>query len=229
MIPRWSRCLVCGGPCSIIASRDAILSVHGWAMCGQGDWAYAYRSPSGRLVARLSPFEPAYQYFVELCERCAGNRYVPRLELASKLEGGGHLAVLEYLHPADGSVVETLLHHWEHPEEADADLRALRHAVDVMHEWGRQNVRWWGPRVDIGDRHVLLSTDGTPKVIDLFFVEGNDLFDELINDPHGFARHMPLDQCRYMLDIPDFQADGYYPDDYRRRILAALENAASES
>lgn len=113
-------------------ARDE-LERQGWAMCGQGDWAYGYRSPGGGLLARVSPFEPAYMYFVELCERCAGNRYVPRIGLATQLEGGGHLAVLEYLHPADGGVVENLLRHWEHPE--DADLRALRHEVDMMDEW----------------------------------------------------------------------------------------------
>jgi hypothetical protein len=75
-------------------------------MCGQGDWAYAYRSPSGRLVARVDPFEPGYKYFVDLCERCPDNRYVPRMDLATELEGGGHLAVLEHLGPADMSVVE---------------------------------------------------------------------------------------------------------------------------
>lgn len=198
----------------------------GWATCAQGDWAYAHRSPSGRLVARVSPFEPAYRYFVDLCERCVGNRYVPRVELATQLEGGGHLAVLEYLTPPDSPVVQEFLRHWADPTEADADLRALRQEVDTIDEWGRQNVRWWGPRVDIGDRHVLLSTDGNPKLIDLFFVEGDDLLDELINDPQGFARHMPLDQCRYALDIPDLQ-DAEYPADYLRRIRAALAQVAS--
>jgi hypothetical protein len=199
-----------------------------WTMCGQGDWAYAYRSPSGRLAARVSPFEPGYMYFVDLCERCKGNRYVPRMELATPLEGGGHLAVLEYLHPADISVVQTFLRHWEHPVEADADLLALRQEVDAIDEWGRHNVRWWGPRVDIGERHILLSTDGNPKVIDLFFVEGEHLLEELLDDPLAFARHMPPDQCRYLLDSPDFLDDGH-PADYLRRIQTALAAAGAAS
>ncbi|MEQ4206257.1 hypothetical protein [Actinopolymorpha sp. B9G3] len=178
-------------------------------------------------MARVSPFEPAYNYFVELCERCAGNRYIPRIELATTLDGGGHLAVLEYLTTPASSVVRTFLRQWEHPAEGDADLRDLRHEVEAMDAWGRQNVRWWGPRVDIGDRHVLLSADGNPKLIDLFFVEGEDLLDELINDPHAFARHMPLDQCRYILDIPDLQ-DGHATG-YLHRIGTALKDAATGS
>jgi hypothetical protein len=200
----------------------------GWARCGQGDWAYAYRSPSGSLVARVSPFEPAYRYFVELCERCTGNRYLPRFELATPLAGGGHLAILEYLHAPDNAVVQTFLRQWDHPGEADADLRALRKEADAMDDWGRRHVRWWGPRIDIGERHVLLSTDGQPKLIDLFFVEGNDLIDELIGDPQTFARHLPLDRCRYILDIPDLQDDSQ-ASDYRRRIAAALNAATAGS
>jgi hypothetical protein len=195
----------------------------GWTMFSQGDWAYAYRSSSGRLVARVSPFEPGYAYFVELCERCAGNRYVPKVYLATQLEGGGHLAVLEYLHAADKSVVETFLRLWEEPEEADADLRALRDEVDSIDKWGRQNIRWW-VGIDIGDRHVLLSSDGNPKVIDLFGV-GTGLLDDLVNDPQDFARHIPPDRRRYLLDMPDLQADDH-PVDYVRRIRAALEEAA---
>jgi hypothetical protein len=196
----------------------------GWVRCGQGDWAYAFRSPHGRLVARVSPFEPGYRYFVELCERCAGNRHVPRMYLATHLEGGGHLAVLEHLVPADTSVVERFLWQWEHPEEADADLRALRREVDAIDEWGRQNVRWW-IGVDIGERHVLLSSEGNPKVIDLFGWGSNFLTD-LVNDPHAFARHIRSDQRRYVLDMPDLQADDH-PADYLRRIRAALDTAAT--
>ena len=148
--------------------------------------------------------------------------------MATQLEGGGHLAVLEYLNSPDTSVVETFLWHWAHPEEADADLRTLRREVDAMHEWGRQNVRWWGPRVDVSDRHVLLSTDGNPKLIDLFFVESTAVINDLIKDPRAFARHMPLDQCRYILDMPDLLEDDQ-PADYLRQIRAALTAASTWS
>jgi hypothetical protein len=196
----------------------------GWTMCGQGDWAYAYRSPSGCLLARVSPFEPGYKYFVELCERCTANRYVPRIELASQLEGGGHLAVLEYLHSPDRTLVEGFLWQWEHPEEADADLRALRREVSRIDAWGRENLHGW-VGIDIGPRHILLSSDGNPKVIDLF---GVDLRTFLVNNPPAFARRVPPDQCKYVLDIPDLQDDDH-TSDYLRRIRAALAAAAAAS
>ncbi|HEX3993870.1 MAG TPA: hypothetical protein VHX39_22085 [Acetobacteraceae bacterium] len=179
-------------------------------------------------MARVSPFEPAYKYFVELCRRCEGNRYVPRIETATQLEGGGHLAVLEYLHAPDAELVEQFLRHWAHPAEADPDLRLLRYEVDSVDRWCRENVRWWGPRVDIGDRHVLLSSDGNPKLIDLFFVERERLIDDLISDPHAFARYMPFDQCRYIFDVADLQDDAT-PTEYLDRIRDALAVVASAS
>lgn len=191
----------------------------GWSLCSQGDWAYVHRSPSGRFVARVSPFEPGYGYFVELCERCTGNRYVPRIELTTELEGGGHLAVLEYLSPPDPLVVERFLRHWEQPEEADDDLRTLRREADRIDTWCRTNVRWWGG-IDIGSRHVLLAADGDPKVIDLFGLSST-MLNDLVDDPHAFARHLPLEQRRYLLDMPDLQADDH-PVGYLRRIRSAV-------
>lgn len=195
----------------------------GWVQCGQGDWAYAYRSPGGRLVARVSPFEPGYGYFVDLCQRCAGNRYVPRIDLATELEGGGHLAVLEYLAAPDRETIDTFLWRWQHPARADTDLWALRRAVDTIDGWGRQNLPGW-VGVDIGDRHVLLSSDGNPKVIDLF---GVDFRTFVINDPRAFARWIPPEHRRYVLDMPDLQADDH-PAEYLRRVRTALAQAAAE-
>ncbi|MBM7783685.1 hypothetical protein [Tenggerimyces flavus] len=199
-------------------ARDRVEGL-GWKMCGQGDWAYAYRSPSGQLVARVSPFEPVYGYFVELCRRCAGNRHVPSLELATRLEGGGHLAVLEHLAVPARNSVETFLGDWERPARSDPDLRALRREVDAIDERGRRTVPWW-TGIDLGERHVLLSTDGNLKVIDLFSV-GWSLLDDLLRDPQAFASRVPPDRCRYLLDIPDLQLNDH-PADYLPRLRAAL-------
>jgi hypothetical protein len=206
-------------------SARAFLQELGWAFCGLGDWAYAYRSPNGRLVARVSPFELGYQYFVDLCERCAGNRYVPRLDLVDELEGGGHLAVLEYLNIADTSTVEAFLRSWTNPEEADDDLRSLRSEVDRIDNWGQANLRWW-VGIDIGQRHVLLSSDGHPKVIDLFG-RSTLLFRDLISDPREFSRHIASRRRRYILDVPDLRPDDNSPD-YLYRIRKSLKIADSE-
>lgn len=197
----------------------------GWSKCGEGDWAYAFRSPSGSLVARVSPFEPAYGFFAELCRRCDGNRYLPRMELASPLEGGGHLAVLEYLQAAaDYSEADKFRQRWADPDEPDAELRILRLEVRAVDEWARQHVPWWGG-VEMRGAHVLLSKDGQPKLIDLFFVRGEKMLADLLEDPNTFKRGMPLERRKYILDIPDLQHD--HPADHLRRIRAALDEGPS--
>ena len=67
----------------------AELATEGWVPCGVGDWAVALRSPEGTLAARVCLFDPAYWAFVDLCRECAGNRWLPGIELAAGLEGGG--------------------------------------------------------------------------------------------------------------------------------------------
>ncbi|GAB3917678.1 hypothetical protein GCM10011575_31070 [Microlunatus endophyticus] len=89
LAPNWEDC-------SHHEAQD-LLHALGWSRFAQGDWAYAYESPSRQLVARLAPFDPGYRFFVELCSRCQGNPYLSDIHLASKLEGGGHLTVMEHL------------------------------------------------------------------------------------------------------------------------------------
>lgn len=81
--------------------RDALTDLLdlGWLPCGIGDWAIALRSPGGFHAARVCPFDPAYQGFLELCRRSRGNRYLPRVGLEITLAGAGSLTVLEFLPP----------------------------------------------------------------------------------------------------------------------------------
>lgn len=140
----------------------------GWSLFTQGDWAYAYASPSHQLVARVAPFDPGYRFFIELCSRCRGNPYLPSVHLASTLQGGGHLTVMEHLKPAEPAAIATFTRLWGDPGRADEHLQTLRREVDAMDRWGKRHHKRWWVGVDIGDRHILLSEAGTTKIIDLF-------------------------------------------------------------
>lgn len=103
-------------------------------------------------------------------------------------------------------------------------MTALRNEVDRIDEWGRRNVRWW-VGIDIAERHILASPEGVPKVIDLFGLS-SALLDDLVADPLAFARLLPADRRRYLLDMPDLQSEDH-PADYVSAIRAALDCAAS--
>jgi len=115
------------------------------------------------------------------------------------------------------------LRQWAQPDSASADLRALGRAVDAVDRRGRANLRGW-VGVDIGERHVLMGTDGAPKVIDLFGVAIHAL---LFDDPTEFARHVPAHQRRYILDQPDLHTD--HPAAHLARVRAAVASLPADS
>ncbi|HEX3813520.1 MAG TPA: hypothetical protein VHX59_11820 [Mycobacteriales bacterium] len=196
----------------------ARLEGNGWTKCGEGDWAVVLRSPQGRLAVRISAFEPSYSWFVELCDRVRANPYLPRIELVSELEGGGHLAVLEYLTPVSESDAKSFLARWNSSSDPDLALRALRAATDALDAECRRSVPFW-MGVDLGD-HVMRSMDGHVKLIDLLGVGGGPMVELIRTDIDAFLRIIPRDRCRYMLDIPHFGRS--YAEQDRRTVAAAF-------
>jgi hypothetical protein len=106
----------------------AELATVGWVPCGVGDWAVALRSPEGSLVARVCPFDPAYWAFVDLCRECAGNRWLPGIELAADLDGGGSVVFLEYVAPVGHPVVKQFAEQWR-ARASDPEFQELRRAA----------------------------------------------------------------------------------------------------
>ncbi|MEU3961679.1 hypothetical protein AB0F42_17950 [Streptomyces buecherae] len=99
----------------------------GWTPCGVGDWAVGLRSPSGHLAARVCPFDPAYAAFLDLCRRCDGNPYLPRVERAEALDGGGTMTVMEFLRPVEAPVADAVQRQWhERPTPVPASIRQVR-------------------------------------------------------------------------------------------------------
>ena len=196
----------------------ARLEERGWAKCGEGDWAVVLRSPGGRLAARVSAFEPGYHWFVELCRRASRNPYLPRINFVSALEGGGHLAVLEYLTPVSKAEEVAFLERWNNVGDPDLDLRRVRAAAEALDKECRASVPFW-MGMDLED-HVLRAADGQLKLIDLLGVAGGPIVEQMNADMDEFLRIMPRDRCRYMLDIPHFSRS--YAARQREEVVAAF-------
>ena len=114
----------------------AELITSGWLPGGAGDWAVGLRSPDGTLVARVCPFDPAYQAFVALCRRCAGNRWLPRIELAADLAGGGSVVFLEFAAGVDRELADEVAGQWRSGQwrtgTGDAELAEVRRIAEVI-------------------------------------------------------------------------------------------------
>lgn len=196
--------------------RDAasVLVLAGWVLCGAGDWAVALRSPGGRLVARVCPFDPAYEGFVELVRRCPGNPYLPRVEHHRGLRGGGTLTVLEHLPAAPPAAAAALVERWHAGE--DPVLRALRTVAEAVDEECRARVPWWDG-MDLNAGNVRRTEDGQPVLLDVFCLDGRALYDQVLADAAVVRARVPASE--HLLEIP------YLAREFRVGELAAVRAA----
>jgi hypothetical protein len=172
----------------------------GWVPCGVGDWAVGLRSPEGTLVARVCPFDPAYAAFVELCARCAGNRWLPRVELASELEGGGSVAVLEYVAPVEPERAALVADQWR-AGAGDAEFTEVRRSAQEIDAEYRASTPWWDG-IDLNSAHIRRATDERLVLIDVFCMDGASLYGQILKDVTEVHRRFPRERMRYALEIP---------------------------
>ncbi len=209
-----------GVPWPELNHRDvrARLEALGWVKCGEGDWAIALRSPGGALAARVSAFEPSYDWFVELCRRGTGNPYFPRIDLVAGLEGGGHLTVLEYLTHAGEDAEAAFLRRWQDDADPEPDLRHARALAEDLDRHCRAHVPFW-MGVDLED-HVMRAADGHLRLIDVLGVGGGGMTDLIHTDMDAFLAILPRERWRYFLEIPHFSRD--YAAAQRDQLVADL-------
>jgi hypothetical protein len=188
-------------PWQSLSHRQALaaLAAEGWVPCGVGDWAVALRSPEGALVARVCPFDPAYWAFVDLCRECAGNRWLPRIEFAADLEGGGSVVFLEFVAPVGHPVVKQFAGQWR-SRAADPEFQAVLRSAQRIDAEYRESTPWWG-RCDLDDTHVFRAGDRL-VLLDVFCMAGSELYSAILEDVTAVHRRIPRERMRYALDIP---------------------------
>jgi len=133
---------------------------------------------------------------VDLCRECAGNRWLPRIELAAGLEGGGSIVFLEFVAPVDYPVAGQ----WR-TRAGDAEFEEVRRAAQMIDAQYRESTPWWG-RCDLDDAHVFKAADERPVLIDVFCMAGTELYRAILEDVTAVHRRIPRERMRYALDIP---------------------------
>ncbi|CAM3484603.1 hypothetical protein OCAE111667_12175 [Occultella aeris] len=188
---------------TLLAGQDhrqahAHLVRNGWNVCGVGDWAVTLRSPDGLLAARVSPFDPAYPVFVDLCRRLPDSAHLPRVESDVALEGGGQLTIMEFLLPAPDGVAEQVRTSWDARE--DLELDAVRQAAEDLDATARRTVPWWDG-LDTNPGNIMQALDGRTVLVDVFCMDGAALYAALLADPTGFAERIPAERRQHLNEI----------------------------
>jgi hypothetical protein len=136
---------------------------------------------------------------VDLCRECAGNRWLPRIELAADLEGGGSVVFMEFVapvgHPVGGQFAEQWRSRGSDPEFQE--VRRAAHRIDAEY---RTSTPWWG-RCDLDDAHIFTAADHL-VLIDVFCMAGTELYGAIVDDVARVHRRIPRERMRYALDIP---------------------------
>jgi hypothetical protein len=191
-----------GLPWESLSHRQVLAELigRGWVPCGAGDWAVGLRSPAGTLVARVCPFDPAYSAFVDLCRQCAGNRWLPGIELAADLEGGGSVVVLEFVAPVEQAVAAQVAERWQ-AGTCDADFEEVRRTALMIDAEYRKSTPWWDG-FDMNSAHIRRAADGRLVLIDVFCLDGASLYGKILEDIAEVHRRIPRERMRYALEIP---------------------------
>ncbi|MCG5220086.1 hypothetical protein [Streptosporangium sp. KLBMP 9127] len=173
----------------------------GWSLSGVGDWAVGLRSPNGLLAARVCPFDPAYAAFVELCRRCPGHPFLPRMDLVAALDGGGSLTVMEFLTPAKEQDAAEVARRWREGRDDEGDLAGLRREALAVDAEYRARMPWWDG-IDLNPGNVRQAADGRLAVIDVFCMDGEALYAQILRDASVVRDRIPEEGLRHVLDIP---------------------------
>jgi hypothetical protein len=191
-----------GLPWERLSHRQVLaeLASAGWVPSGVGDWAAVLRSPDGTVVARVCPFDPAYRAFVDLCRECAGNRWLPRVELAADLEGGGSVVFLEFAAPADHALAGQVAAQWR-AGAGDTELAEVRRAARLIDAKYRKSTPWWDG-LDLNEAHIRKAAGGRLVLIDIFCMDGASLYSKILEDVTEVHRRIPRERMRYALEIP---------------------------
>ncbi|MCI1262794.1 MAG: hypothetical protein LKG20_11085 [Tetrasphaera jenkinsii] len=145
---------------------------------------------------------------------------MPRLDATVDLEGGGHLMVMEFLHPVTDDVAATFS---KQLVSGSGEFEELLAIVTTVHQTARRDLPWCGP-LDLNPSNVMAHADGSLVLTDPFFADGTVLYPLLRTDPVAVARAFPPDARRYMLELP-LAWSGPWDEEERERMRRGLAQA----
>lgn len=198
----------------------ATLERAGWKRIAEGDWSWVFAARD--IVARVTPWDPAYLLYAEVCLRYSKNVYLPRIEQVSHLASGGYAVFMERLQPADPERATALCRaigigndtgeaDWMKSEadtfafDDDKDLVQLRRILKDALDLGAPRSLFWGGS-DIGTGDVMVAPGGQLKLLDPFFIRGQAIVEAILNRRRDLLRSIPNNEIEAFLTLPVLEA-----------------------
>jgi hypothetical protein len=195
----------------------------GWDCVAEGDWSWVFAAPDRNVVARITPWDPAYLLYAGICLRYPDNPYLPRIEKVSHLASGSYVIVMERLQPADPEQAAALCYaiglgndtggtpDWTDVAmdtsilEEDEDLAQLRQILKDALDFGHVHLPFWGGS-DIGTGDVMVDPSGQLKLLDPFFIKGAAIIEAILNRRGDLLSRIPREEIKAFLNIPRLEA-----------------------
>jgi hypothetical protein len=206
----------------------------GWGLIGTGDWSWVFADPSGRRAARITPFDPAYRMFADLCLAGPANPFLPPIETVLRLVRIGYVVVMARLLPADQDAAERFCRAlgiandtgYAPPQGAaladpHGDIADLRLRLRALLAQGAERFTLWGGS-DVRPANILSDGSGQLKLIDPVFVRGKAIVEAIAKGERETLRDFTRSQLEDFLTIPVFEP-GAETDALRTRVAEMFE------
>ena len=172
---------------------------NGWELIGTGHWAWVYGLDEA--ACRISPFDPAFQYFAEVCARAEGP-HLPRVETVADLPGGGHSVVMERLEQVSEADARAWLEHLR--PDAGGEIGSTRRLLDRAVADADLPLF---EGLDLNPNNVMLRRrDGSLVLTDAFWINGPTLFELVTTDLAAALTHYDRSELERWAHIPAMEA-----------------------
>jgi len=133
---------------------------------------------------------------VDLCRQCAGNRWLPEIELAAGPEGGGSVVFLEFAAPVDYPVHGQFAGQWR-ARAGDAEFQEVRQAARIIDaEHGNRRP---GGQVRPRRRPHLPSHRRAAGANRRLLPGWTELYGAILEDVAEVPRRIPRERIRYQM------------------------------
>jgi len=171
---------------------------NGWTLLATGDWSWVYEVAGTATVWRITPFDPAFEVFVQTCRDHSGNPHLPSIEANHVHPAGGMTTVIERLEEVDDTTAREWL--------TDLDAGITPKLGDLREILEQDTARADVPLFEGVDRNpanvLQRRRDGTFVLTDGFWINGPLLLELVKRAPAGALLHYPADSLSEWAHLP---------------------------